>query len=279
MEEFEFIATLVIVKKILGYTKGFTKKLQTIQLDQKVMTDDVKILLATLKECRDDIDCRFHGWYQFILELANEVNTTEKIKRRCSVMLYRENYESSCPKDYYKDAVAIPFLDHLRMEIQSRFPNESLQIYAAFHFFPRRVIECADYYVNEFCSTYKNDLPSFSTLYAQLDTWEVKWKAFTGTLPNTTKELLDATDKYLFPTIHEALRILATIPVTTCSCERSISCLRRLKTWMRNKMTEERLNSLSVIMFNRHVRVRTDNVDKFFANDRQRMGSGNILDS
>lgn len=105
--------------------------------------------------------------------------------------------------------------------------------------------------VQFFIQRYRDDIPALSNLYAQLDMWKVKWRTFTGVLPTTLQDLLKHTDKLLFPSIHEAIRILATIPVTTCTCERSISGLRRVKTWMRNTMTEERLNNLCVIMFNR----------------------------
>ena len=51
----------------------------------------------------------------------------------------------------------------------------------------------------------------------------------------------------LCPTIARLRQLLATWPVTTCSCERSISALRRLKTYLRSTMQQERLLSLAVL--------------------------------
>ena len=48
----------------------------------------------------------------------------------------------------------------------------------------------------------------------------------------------------LCPTIAMLLQLLATWPVTTCSCERSISALRRLKTYLRSTMQQERFVEL-----------------------------------
>ena len=43
------------------------------------------------------------------------------------------------------------------------------------------------------------------------------------------------------------LKILWTIPVSACGCERSFSSLRRIKTYIRNTTGQERLTSLALI--------------------------------
>ena len=49
------------------------------------------------------------------------------------------------------------------------------------------------------------------------------------------------------------LRIYFTIPVTTATAERSFSCLRRLKTWLRSTMSQERLNNLLLVHVHKNV--------------------------
>ena len=46
----------------------------------------------------------------------------------------------------------------------------------------------------------------------------------------------------LFPQVQTLLKLLLVCPVTTCECEKSFSALRRLKTWLRNSMSQQRLN-------------------------------------
>ena len=46
----------------------------------------------------------------------------------------------------------------------------------------------------------------------------------------------------LFPQVQTLLKLLLVCPVTTCECERSFSAIRRLKTWLRNSMSQHRLN-------------------------------------
>ncbi|CAF1033294.1 unnamed protein product [Rotaria sordida] len=45
----------------------------------------------------------------------------------------------------------------------------------------------------------------------------------------------------------ELLKIMWTIPVNVCGCERSFSALRRIKTYIRNTTGQERLTCLALI--------------------------------
>ena len=46
----------------------------------------------------------------------------------------------------------------------------------------------------------------------------------------------------MLPELCTAIKILAVIPATSCCAERSFSLLRRLKTYLRNSMGQERSN-------------------------------------
>lgn len=50
----------------------------------------------------------------------------------------------------------------------------------------------------------------------------------------------------MFPSVFCLLRLLLVFPVSSCESERSFSCLRRLKTWLRSTMTQERLNHVII---------------------------------
>ncbi|CAN0016260.1 unnamed protein product, partial [Heterosigma akashiwo] len=54
--------------------------------------------------------------------------------------------------------------------------------------------------------------------------------------------------------------LLAVLPVTTASVERSMSLLRRLKTWLRSSMGEVRLNALALMMANPDFDLNTEKV-------------------
>lgn len=70
------------------------------------------------------------------------------------------------------------------------------------------------------------------------------------------------------------LKILITTPMTTAEAERCFSTLKRIKTFLRNSMTQDRLNALAMLsMEKRLVTEMTDfnkNVIEKFAGQKER---------
>ena len=97
----------------------------------------------------------------------------------------------------------------------------------------------------------------------ELQTWNSKWfgdkglfsssllyesdRIQTADLPATALDALEQCNPHFYPNIHRLLTILATLPITTASAERSFSTLRRLKTYLRSTMSSERLTSIALL--------------------------------
>ena len=60
------------------------------------------------------------------------------------------------------------------------------------------------------------------------------------TVPSSAAQALEECNPEFFPNVNKLLRILCTLPITSAECERSLSTLRRLKTYLRATMTSER---------------------------------------
>ena len=78
--------------------------------------------------------------------------------------------------------------------------------------------------------------------------------------------------KDAFPNIFHLLHIALTICVTMAQCERSFSSLKRIKTYLRSTMSEQRLQSLSVLSIERKVSktLSLDKViDRFASQDKK----------
>jgi len=73
-------------------------------------------------------------------------------------------------------------------------------------------------------------------------------------------EALNKCNAETYPKITMLLQIFATLPVTTASPERTFSVVRRLKTYLRSVMLEERLNGLAAMNIHREVAVSPDEV-------------------
>lgn len=50
----------------------------------------------------------------------------------------------------------------------------------------------------------------------------------------------------IFPNVDIALRIFVSVPVSNCTTERSFSCLKRVKNYLRSTQHDEKLNSLAL---------------------------------
>ena len=101
-------------------------------------------------------------------------------------------------------------------------------------------------------SMYETDLPSAYAIDEELQAWHLKWHGNPNSaVVNTAPKALAKADEIMFPSITTVLRIAATLPVTSATCERSISSLRLLKTHLRSAMTKARLNGFSMMCIHR----------------------------
>jgi len=69
----------------------------------------------------------------------------------------------------------------------------------------------------------------------------------------------------VYPNIMVLLILLCVFPVTTCTCERCVSALRRVKTFLRTSCGQERLNGLTLLAMYRHVKIDLNVIIKRFA--------------
>ena len=106
-------------------------------------------------------------------------------------------------------------------------------------------------YQHQDLNSYADDLPCPSTLETELDLWKHKWQSQLSnpSMPDSPSSALLFARKSMYPNIHTILHLVSTIPVTSCECERSVSVLRRLKTYLRSTMGQERLSGLALFVF------------------------------
>ena len=117
---------------------------------------------------------------------------------------------------------------------------------------------------------YLDDLPSADGLPQEMHNWVNKWRRFKGAFPHTSADCLSYADETMYPNISCVLRIFCTLPVTTAECERSVSVLRRLKTYLRSSMGQERLSSLALLHINQSMTIDFDAVINSFSRKHPR---------
>ena len=94
---------------------------------------------------------------------------------------------------------------------------------------------------------FKDDFPCPKALEAELDLRETYWLESKDRLPDNISSTLKRIPFNGVNNIKVSLRILGTSPVTTCTCERSFSSMRRLKTHTRSTIISERLSGIALI--------------------------------
>ena len=79
--------------------------------------------------------------------------------------------------------------------------------------------------------------------------------------------------KTAFPLLIKLIQIALTIAVSTASCERSFSALKRIKTYLRSTMTQQRLVDLAILSIERELSLKhslDDVVKRFSTEDKNR---------
>eukprot|EP00112_Aurelia_sp_Birch-Aquarium-sp1_P017236 Seg3978.1 transcript_id=Seg3978.1/GoldUCD/mRNA.D3Y31 product="52 kDa repressor of the inhibitor of the protein kinase" protein_id=Seg3978.1/GoldUCD/D3Y31 len=279
---FQFIVCLVIVSRCLEVSRPLTKQLQTASYDAGAARSKVSFLFTVLQNMRLEIDAKHDAWYNEAISLAAPVGTLPSKPRTTGRQVHRENVPAESPSQYYRRAITIPFLDHLIGQIKSRFSEKNLDVMDALYGMPNNVVAVSDWMLrfNRFLEIYKDDLPEPRYLATELEMWKLRCHQIEGTPPATLQDLLPFIDELSFPNILTAFRIFGTVPVTTCTCERSISTLRRLKTYLRNSMSASRLNGLALLNVHREINLDIDYViNRFATKHPRRMALADILNS
>ena len=137
---------------------------------------------------------------------------------------------------------------------------------------PTSVLECKDWKENirSFVTSFKSDLPMPKNVEAELDQWEIFWKNQSQkgncllTTIATTLTTLDER-KGWFPNLYRVMCLVAVVPASSNACERSISKLRLIKTYLRSTMRQERLSNLALINIHREIELIPEVILDIFA--------------
>ena len=78
--------------------------------------------------------------------------------------------------------------------------------------------------------------------------WVNKWKKEdVRTIPSSAIEALCACHIDIYPNVYILLTILGTLPVSTATSKRSFSTMRRVKTYLRSSIGNERMTGLALL--------------------------------
>lgn len=288
----QFISAMISLIDVLKHTLPLSRRLQTPSLDLRKASDAIQDTLSVLKKKRQKCDETFSEVFCEVKELCSQLGVEIKLPRVTARQQHRPNYTSNTPEEYYKKSTYIPLLDNVIADLISRFPKDSLDCFGLRVLIPTVVVKdnpkdgASDVHkdLDEENMQLQNLIDKFAPILglrksdgylvnSEFELWREKWERenrYKGKLPATAIEAMDACDKDMFPSIYSLLKILATLPVSVASAERTFSTLRRLKTWQRARMGEERLSGLCLLHTHRDIEIDVDSVIERFANSGNR---------
>ena len=119
---------------------------------------------------------------------------------------------------------------------------------------------------------YEKDFPSFHLFRDELNIWYRKMLREEPKDPKhgfTMKEVYKLTSD--LPNVRSLVRLLMTLPATSCTAERAFSTLKRIKTDRRSTMSEDRLEALMFLsMYGQECLSIDKAVDKFMKSQSRR---------
>ena len=256
-----FLSALVITSSSLSYLMALTKSLQSEAKEIVEAVTEISDLTSVLRDLRDNVDKYHDEWFAEVEQMCTTVDTEPSLPKLTSRQTHRSNVSSQTPKEYYRRTITIPLLDHMLSEMDRRFSKHQQTAITGLYLVPsilvtKTLVEATST-LAKLSDMYSNNLPNPSSLQSEIHTWYLKWRQKKQehgqqSLPTSLSFTLPHASS-LFPNITELLHILCTLPVTSCSAERSFSGLKRIKTVLRSTMGNERLTSLALLHLHRDI--------------------------
>ena len=157
------------------------------------------------------------------------------------------------------------------VELELRLIKSENRFYAQ-HLLPRVIGNITNEKIATLYETYQTDLTcNLDEFKREVARWQTRWSITPrDQMPTSLCETLDAVNLVLYPSIDTILCIMLTMPVTSATTERLLSVLRRLKTYVRSTMNNDKLSSLALMHIHRDFSVDLDKVMEKFVNAKTR---------
>lgn len=287
-----FVVNLFIFHEVLTLTHVLSKQLQKEDATLGGASNVIKATIASLKEKRKDPQfliiwekiTEFAEKYDICLENARsskrkrEMSTRLKDSAVLSTTIGQSYEEYNIEKNnanetmkFWQSHVYNRVLDTITQRLEQRFSEESLLLAEAvdslFNFDFENSKPFLDHY-GEILKINTTLLAAEMTIAKiclnKIEASEVKNKETTATTTEKKKKkdiaivrkfkrVQKVVNLNEFPNLFKTLKLAASIPISSASCERSFSAMRRIKNWLRTTMTQDRFSNLSLLYIERNL--------------------------
>ena len=253
---FSFFFGVNLAELALKHTDNLSKTLQSTSMSASEGAYIAAMTVKTLKLLRTDD--QFTAFWDLVIKAQQEVEVCDpELPRRRKAP---SRYDDGAPGDFPRDCQAhyrqsyFEALDQVVNSIEDRFDQPDFHSYKQLEDLLMRTIrrestqECFDFVVK----FYHNDFDS-SQLRLHLEILQATFPAElispTLSFHDVSKYIQSLSDaeRSLMSEVVTLLKLVLVLPSTNAVSERSFSAMRRLKSYLRTTMKQERLNHLLLI--------------------------------
>ena len=275
--DFQFVYGLMVLKLMLSNTDNLSRYLQGEQMNVITANKTDDAVVKTLSNCRNEES--FTQMWSHADVIAQKIRIgivgTKFTFRDAKVPRTRpsrrlqdltgetpaaaNDSSQQTAKDYFRITVYYTTIDKVVSELQSRFEGNDQEVLCA---------------LGEIIFSHSpsiNNIQTVSNFYGvesemlSIENYDCGDPCQRKNAAVIVKTMHQNGLHDILPVLYKVASILARIPATSCSAERSFSALRRIKTFLRSTMGQDRLSSIAVINIERKY------ANKTMQNDMQRI--------
>jgi uncharacterized membrane protein len=266
----DYIISLLCAEKLVAYSLPLCKTLQSADTDLASAVSNAENTVSVVKRIRENAEQEFRNIFKSAENLTESSGAIIQMPRLTGKQTHRCNIPANDPEEYYRCSVFIPWVDSFINNVSERFIKHK-QILKSFVCLLPWGIVLTNKQKEDFLQLtkfYVKDLSQISGTSvghtAELELWYEQFNKNNTTntkiLPKNAIDALNLYNEDIYPITFTLLMIFATLPVSTSIAERSFSTLRRIKTYLRNTMGENRLNGLANLNVHREIPVQYSEV-------------------
>ncbi|CAG9828395.1 unnamed protein product [Diabrotica balteata] len=212
----------------------------------------IQLFLDMITKHRQEAKTTFKTIFEKSTNDAKSLSITlEKPRIAHRKQTQRSNHAVNSTEDFFRVSLFIPYLDSLISSLGVKFSEDNNPGMLLYNIHPKNIIKLTEEDIAKIIEII-NNLYKITNLKEQASLWLYYWKNQTN-LDVEDISMIELLDHCLFyPAIAQAIEMSLCLPPTTCTIERSFSTLRRVKTWIRSTISEQRLDGLCMMSVHRN---------------------------
>lgn len=278
----DFIVNLHVFHSTLKVINTLSKYFQTQNSSLGEAYETVMATINTFKDYRYKFNEIWKDIENFASENEISLEPISRSKRKKSSTLHKDFLvdatvgkstfidlpDNTTASEYWKINIYYPIIDNITANLEYRF--ESLPLAKAVNYFGRLDLKGASEFIENYKEILRIDVDSLSAETIVLkNLLKVQYK----NNPINLDMLKEKVDKNIYPNIFKLLQVALSLPISSAGCERSFSAMRRIKTWLRSTMHQDRFSNLAILNIENEIvkfSITADDILEIFSKKRRR---------